>query len=413
MYPSKKPKFFYGYVIVSAAFVVMTLAFGINYSFGVFFEPLLAKFGWTRAVTSAAYSLCTLVAGFLGIFAGRLSDRFGPRVLSIAIGFFLGLGFLLLSQVSAIWQFYLFYGLIIAAGIGSCWPSLIPTVSRWFVGRRGLMTGIVASGIGFGALTIPPLASWLISTYDWHLAYIIIGLITLVLVSLAAQFLKRDPHQIGQLPYGEDKVKQEGSALEARGFSLQEAMHTRQFWTVCTIYFCVGFGLHTVMVHIVIHATGLGIPAATAASILAIIGGMSTVGRITGGGASDRFGVKPSLVFDFILMLAALLWLVSAREMWMLYLFGVVFGFAYGGIAALQPLLTAELFGLSSLGVILGSVAFIYTIGGAVGPLLAGHIFDITGSYSLAFMICAAIGIVGVVLTVVLRPITSELRVRS
>ncbi|UCH51267.1 MAG: MFS transporter [Chloroflexota bacterium] len=408
MHTSEKPKFFYGYVIVSAAFVVMTLAFGINYTFGVFLEPLLEEFGWARAVTSGAYSLSTMVAGFLGIFAGRLSDRFGPRVVGTAIGCFLGLGFLLLSQVSAIWQFYLFYGLIVAAGVGSGWPSLAPAVTRWFAGRRGLMTGIVASGIGFGSLTVPPLASWLISVYDWDLAYIIIGLIALVLVMLAAQFLKRDPRQIGQLPYGEDKVKQEGSVSEARGFFLQEAMHTRQFWMVCIIYFCFGFGLHTVMVHIVIHATGLGISATTAAGILATVGGMSTVGRITGGGASDRFGVKPSLVSAFILMSVAFLWLISAGEIWMLYLFGVVFGFAYGNIVALQPLLLGELFGLSSLGSILGTVAFIYTIGGAIGPFLAGYIFDITGLYRLAFIVCAAVSIVNVVLMVVLRPISDE-----
>ena len=133
-----------------------------------------------------------------------------------------------MSQVNAIWQLYLFYGLLIAAGVGGCWPSLIPTVARWFVVRRGLMTGIVASGIGFGTVTIPLLASRLISIYDWRSSYSIIGIIALVLIILAAQFLKRDPHQIGQLPYGQNEVRQESLVSQAKEFSFQEAIHTKQ-----------------------------------------------------------------------------------------------------------------------------------------------------------------------------------------
>ena len=405
---SKEPRFFYGYIIVLSASIIMMLTFGLNYTFGVFFKPLIAEFGWTKAATSAAYSLCTLVAGFLGIFAGRLSDRLGSRIVGIACGFFLGLGFLLLSQINAIWQLYLFYGLIIAAGIGGIWPALLPTVAKWFVARRGLMTGIVASGIGFGQIIVPPLASRLISIYDWRPTYIIIGIITLVFMIVAAQFLKRDPHQIGQLPYGEDKVKQESSVSEARGFHFQAAIHTRQFWMICIIYFCFGFCLHTVGVHIIPHATELGIPAISAANILAAIGGASIVAKLVLGSASDRLGAKPSLVFSLILLLAAFLWLQIARELWMLYLFSIVFGFGYAGTMTMQPLLTAELFGLSSLGIILGSVTFAYTIGGAAGPVLSGRIFDITGSYSLAFLACAVLTVIAIILILSLTPLKRE-----
>ncbi len=408
MSKTKKPRFFYGYIIVVAAFIIMALTFGLNHTFGVFFKPLIAEFGWTRAATSAAYSLGTLVAGFWGIFAGRLSDRFGSRTVGIAGGFFLGLGFLLMSQVNAVWQFYLFYGLIVAAGLGGVWPALLPTVAKWFVGRRGLMTGIVTSGIGFGMIIIPPLTSRLISIYDWRPTYIILGSITLVVIIVAANFLKRDPYQIGQLPYGEDEAKQESSVLEARGFHFQEAIHTRQFWMACAVYFSFGFSLHTVTVHIIPHAIELGIPAISAANILAAIGGASIVAKLALGSASDRIGVKPSLVFALILLLVAFLWLQLTRELWMLYLFGIVFGFAYGGTMALQPLLAAELFGLSSLGVILGSVTFAYTIGGAAGPVLAGHIFDITGSYRLAFLACAVLVVIAILLTLSLTPLKRE-----
>ena len=266
------------------------------------------------------------------------------------------------------------------------------------------MTGIVASGIGFGILIFPPVAIRFISSYGWRVSYIIIGIATLVLIILAAQFLKRDPHQIGQLPYGEVKIKQETSISKGEGISLGGAIRTGQFWVSCVIYFCFGFFLHNIMVHVVPHAIELGVSSIDAANILAIIGGTNIVGRIAIGGVSDKIGIKPSLILVFILASLVLFWLQLANELWMLCLFATIFGFAYGGIMASQALVVAELFGLSSLGAILGGVSFVYTIGGAVGPLLGGHIFDITGSYYLTFLVCAVVAIVGLILVWLLRP---------
>ena len=397
---TKKPGFYYGYIIIMVSVIVMMLTFGVNYTFGVFFKPLLAEFGWTRASTSAAYSISTFLAGFLGIFAGRLTDRFSAKVVSIAGGCFLGIGCILMSQINAIWQFYLVYGLIISAGIGGCWPSLIATVPKWFVLRRGLMTGTAASGIGIGMLVIPPFISRLIPIYGWRTSYIILGTFTLVLIVIAALFMKRDPHQLGQPLYGENRVKQGMKPPAAKMLSFQEMIHSWHFWMVCAIYFCFGFGLHTIMVHIVPHAIETGIHPETAAGLMAVIGGTSVLSKLVVGSASDRIAVRPSLAFNFILLIAALLWLQLAHNLWMLYLFAFAFGFAYGGIMTLQSLLSAELLGLSSLGLILGSVSFIYTIGSAVGPVLSGYIFDVTVSYKIAFLICAILA--AVALTVVL-----------
>ena len=270
-----------------------------------------------------------------------------------------------------------------------------------------MMTGVVFSGMGLGAVAIPPLATHLISIYDWRTSYIIVGIISLVLMVLAAQFLKRDPRQMGQLPYGENEVKPESSVSEARGFSVQEAIHTRQFWLVCGMYFIFLCCLLTVTVHIVIHATGLGISAASAANILAIVGVLFIVGVNVMGITGDRLGNKLAFFVSFVLMAIAFLWLLPSRETWMLYLFAGIFGFAYGGMQVLFSPIVAELFGLSSHGVILAMVGFAGAIGAAVGSALAGYIFDITNSYSLAFLICVIIAIVGFVLTLLLRPISS------
>ena len=162
------------------------------------------------------------------------------------------------------------------------------------------------------------------------------------------------------------------------------------------------------MVHIDPHATDLGTSATVAANIIAVIGGVSIGGRIIMGSGSDRIGSKSSCIIAFIMMASALLWLQIAKEVWMLYLFAAIFGFAYGGLAAIFPPLVAELFGLSSLGVIMGIIAFAGSIGGAIGPVLAGKMFDLSGSYGLVFLVCAAISTIGFISTAILTPTGRE-----
>ena len=391
--------------MVAVAFLIMLIMWGKSYSFGVFFKPLLAEFGWTRAMTSGVYSLSMLLTGLLSIGTGRLTDRFGPRVVVTGCGLFLGLGCLLVSQVSALWQLYLFYGVMIGAGLSGAVVPMVATVARWFVKRRGMMTGITVSGLGMGTLVMPPITNWLISTYGWRTSYIIVGITALVLVTSAAQFMKRDPGQIGQLPYGGNEVKEDDLNLAAADFSLRQAMQTRQLWLLCTMLFFFGASLQIIMVHIVPHATDLEISAASAAIILAIIGGLSTGGRVTMGITGDRIGNKLAFIMSFGLISAALFWLLAAKELWMLYLFAVIFGFGYGGIAALVSPIVAGQFGLNSLGIILGVVVFSCAIGETIGPVVAGHIFDTTGSYNLAFLICAAVSFISLILVSRLKPV--------
>ena len=403
---SKEPRFFYGYIIVIAGFFVMVLMNGAFYSFGVFFKPMLEEFGWTRAMTSGAYSLNMILWGLLSIITGRLNDRFGPRIVITACGFIFGIGYLLMSRINVIWQLYLVYGVIMAIGMSGGFAPIASTVTRWFTTRRGLATGIVISGIGVGTFVIPPLASQLISIYGWRTSYTVLGIITLVLLIISAQFLRRDPGQMGQMPYGEDKLKPKGSISETGGFSLKEAINTRRFWMLCAVYFCYGFIVHTIMVHIVSHATDLGIAPFVASGILAVIGGISITGRIGMGSVADKIGNKRSLLISFFLLAVALLWLLAVRQLSAFYLFAAVFGFPYGGLAIFNSLMTAEIFGLKAHGAIMGLVVFVYTTGSAIGPVLAGHIFDITGSYNSAFIVTAALGVAGFIVASLLPTAT-------
>jgi len=400
---AKKPGFFYGYVIVLVGFLVMALVFGTFYSFGVFFKPLSTEFGWTRATTSGAYSLAMFLSGLLAIVMGKLTDRFGPRIVMSLCGFLFGLGLLLMSRVSTVWQLYLFYGVVVGVGLSGAFVPPLSTVARWFVKRRGIMTGFVVAGIGVGTLIIPPVATWLIEKWDWSTAYIVLGAVALVLIILSAQFLRFDPRRMGLLPDGESE-EEAGLNLHARGFSFREAMGSWQLWVLFAILFCFGYCLHTVLAHIANHVTDLGFSATVGAGLLAVVGGLSIVGRITTGSITDRVGSKPPLIINFILMSGALFWLLAAGELWMFYLFAVILGFAYGGLAAMESPIVAELFGLSSHGVIMGVASFGYTAGGAVGPLVAGLIFDIFKSYQIAFLICAVVGVLGIILVWRLKP---------
>ena len=395
--------FFYGYFVVIAAFFIMFVMYATYYAFGVFFKPMLNEFGWTRAIISGTFSLSSIMMGLLGFAMGRLTDKFGPRIVMTTCGLLLGLGYVLMSQLDVVWKLYLFYGVIVGAGMGGSFVPLMSTVARWFDKRRSMMTGIVTAGIGIGALVGPPVASRLISAYGWRVSYVILGGIVLAVVVLSSQLIKRDPAQAGQMPYGAKKGEQKGLNPGAEALSLMEAFYTGQFWVVFGMFFCFGFCLFAVMVHIAPHAIELGISAASAANILATIGGLSIVGKILLGRAADIIGNRQIYIICFATMSAALFCLGPVKMVWIFYFFAVIFGLSYGGIVASESPLVALLFGLRSHGSILGVIAVGFTIGGAFGPLLAGHIFDVTGSYRPAFFICAAISFVGLILSFVLK----------
>jgi MFS family permease len=395
--------FFYGYFVAGASLFMISIIWAVYFAFGVFFKPILNEFGWTRAVTSGALSLAVIMSGLLTIAMGGLTDRVGPRTVMTLCGLLLGSGFILMSQVRALLHLYLFYGILVGVGMSGSFVPLISTVARWFVKRRGLMTGIVASGTGVGTLIGPLVASRLIPIYGWRVSYALLGGVLMAVVVLFAQFTKRDPSQVSQIPYGQNQIDQTKLNSKMEGLSLREAVCTLQFWVFSGAVFCYGYCVYAIMVHIVPHATELGISTIHAASILATIGGLSILGKILLGRLGDFIGNKPIIILGFILMSAASIWLVSARTQWMLFSIAGIFGFGYGGSTVSQSPLIAELFGLRAHGLIFGVFSVSVMSGGAVGPLLTGHVFDVTNSYKLAFLFCAIVAFAGIMFSTFLK----------
>ena len=388
-------------MVFSAAGILASHAL-IFYSFGIFLRPITEQFNWDRGALSAAVSIGMLVSGPFSIVVGKLSDRYGPRLLVTASAIISGLALMLMSQVSELWHVYVIYGVALSVGGSGCVVPVTTTIPRWFQQRRGTALGLTWTGIGLGGIIAPMLTQWLISSYDWPIAYIVIGSINLIVAVPLAQVLKGSPRQMRIQPYGDTSAWSGETESISEGLSLQQAIRTSRFWLFGMVMFCFIFIIQVMMAHIAPHAVDMGISAALAASIVSLWAAVSLIGRNTAGYVSDRFGPTLSIIFYLGIMALALVWLLFAKEVWMFYFFAVVYGIAYGGVVPLQTLVTGELFGLRYLGAVMATLMLIGSAGGALGAPLAGAIFDTADSYQLAFIICLGMAILAVILSVVL-----------
>jgi MFS family permease len=396
----EKPRLYYGYVVVTAASIMMVMIWGTFHAFGVFFEPFIKEFGWTRAVTSGASALNTMIFGILCIFSAGLSERLGPRWIMTICGIILGLGYFLMAQLTSAVELYLYFGVFVAIGMTPYIP-LLSLVPQWFTTNRGRMNAIVLSGMGLGTMIVPAIASALISVWGWRSAYLVLSITTVMVMVAVSQFLRGGPN----LPLNGKERRPSIGFTDQRneGSTLREAVCTKQFVLVCLLYFSFLFCVVSITVHLVIHAIGLGIPATRAAFTLSLIGGACIVGMNVMGNIADRFSNKVGLGFSYSLMGWSLVWLIPSHSEWSFYLFSIAFGFAYGGMQVLFSPLVAELFGTRSHGVILAAGALVGSVGAAVGPIVAGYIFDSLGSYTIAFILCAMLAFAGLVSTLLLQ----------
>jgi OFA family oxalate/formate antiporter-like MFS transporter len=386
---------------------------GIIYTFGIFFKPLIADFGWSRAATSGVYSLFQVSAGIAVIPLGWLADRFGPSRISVLSGFMIGLGLILTSQVSELWQLYLTYGVIVGIGVSGTFAICTGVTARWFFKRRGLALGIVSSGVGLGTVIMSPVAERLITAFGWSEAYIIIGLVTLVVIITCSVFLRSDPAEIGCRPYGEEGPPLQTPTTEHKngaicpttetGIALSVAFRNRHLWILISLFFFFGLGVQLVQVHFVNYATDKGITSFIAATFLSVIGVCSVVGRLASGAMSDRIGHIRALIICCVIFTVSLIWLTFAEQLWMFYFFAILFGLSYGGEVPLMPLLIGQFFGLKAVMALVGVTMASSRAGGALGAWMGGAVFDATNSYTVAFIIAAITGLLSLLIIPMLR----------
>jgi MFS family permease len=386
----------------------LCVAYGVQFTFGVFMPYISADIGCTRGALSLPYSMYVFVYSALGLMSGRLTDRWGPRVVLTTGGCLLASGIMLMSRVGALWQIYLALGLIAALGMSAAYVPCNATVVRWFTLKRGLALSIASSGASFGMFIFPPMTTVLITAGGWRGAYLILGLIAACTIITCAGFVVRDPEKLGLHPDGRARelslmLEPTSDIADCQSFTLAQARRTGAFWLLNLIFTLTWVVVFTPMVHIVPFAIDMGISPFRAAMTISVIGFAGFAGRLAIGPLSDRFGRIIALGACLLLQALSFGAFTFSSGLILLYFAGAMFGFSYGGITALFPALVGDFYGRAEVGAIVG---FIFALAGspaALGPLISGYMYDAAHSYTGAFDLSAGLNLAAFLLLFMLK----------
>jgi MFS family permease len=403
-------RIFWGWYVVAGAFLLMAVNYGARYTFGIFVQPLAAENDWSRSAVSLAASINLIVYALGGIGAGRLLDRIAPRWIATAGAVAGAAGLFLCAMARTPLELYLAYGVLY--GLGSSWVGTVTvtsSVGKWFVRRRGLAIGISSMGVSFGTLTLTPATAYILQHFSWKTGFVFIGFSLLIPGILIAQMLMRRtvPEAYGLKPDGEDPVATQPTSASSPAFPAPPASgksirKDSRFWILALSHGTAVMAALMAFVHQVPYAIDNGISRIAAATSLGAIGLAGLLGQFFFGWVSDRIGdAKYSAALGYTFMAAGTVILLHARSVEMLLAYAVVFGFGYGCLGPLLPILAADRFGRQSIGAVFGMLTFfVVGIGGSLGPLAGGLIYDTIGSYraawwlNLALLVAATGGIV-------------------
>jgi len=389
--------FFYGWIVLGAAALITCIGMGTLFSLGIFLKPIEASMGWSRTGISTIALLNWIFMGVGSFLWGTLSDRFGTRTVVLAGGGLLGLGLVLSSQVQALWQLNVTFGVMVGLGVGAFYAPLTATATKWFTANRGLAVAIVSAGIGLGVLLISPLARALTTAFDWRIAMLVLGDLAWLIVIPAALLIREEPGDLGAVARG-------GLASRQRDYTPAEVFRTPQFWVIAITHFACCAAHSGPIFHMVTNALDQGVATMTAATVLSLSGLASVAGRLATGMIADRVGAKPTLVAGLGVQAAIVALYLFARDAASFYVLALVFGLAYGGVMPLYALVTREYFGEKVMGSAYGGVFLVSTLGMGLGSFAGGWIYDHLGSYAWLYLSSAVIGVMAGVLALTFPP---------
>ena len=377
----------YGWVVVSVSAIVNSLAWSVRSTFSVFYAALLGEFAWRRGEAALGYSLSWLLLLVFSPLAGLLYDRWGARILVPAGGLLLGVALALTGQVTTLWQYYLAFGVLGGAGIACIQIPAAALVGRWFVRSRGAAMGVISAGASASAIIFYPLNTYLILVFGWRTALAIFGLLVVVVTIPLAAFLYRDPPENVNEPGGETKT----ADLVAADWTLGRALRSAPFWAVFAMWGFGVIGYQIVTTHQVAHALERGFSGATLGWVFGLGGACTVAGNVIGGSLSDRWGRGWVFALGSAIGIAGIgcLGWLDGPEDFLLLLGYVVAGVGFGMRISLLAAIPTDLFAGRHLGVILGAAQGGGGLGGFIGPFLGGWLFDVTGSYQIAFAVAA------------------------
>ena len=385
---SFQPTIFYGWVIIAAGTLLLSTSFGVSYSFGVFLKPLQKAFSWDRATASSLFSLFLALTGVVSVIGGWASDRYGPKIVVLLMGAFNGLSLVLTALVRSPSQLYFTYSMLLSLGNGAMYIVVMSTGMRWFSRKRATALGIMGSGGSLGPVFMAPVSAWIISSYSWRTAFLIMGIAAWAIILPAALFLKKEPFQEDSKTKASPPLQpsEEERLNTVRGFSLMRLMRSRDFWLLSLAWFAYSFCFYMVLAHFVPGAEDAGFAPVHAATLLSLLTAVAIPSRLAVGFVADLLDKRSVAAFFALIMAVAMFWLAFAHDAWMFYLFAILFGIGYGSIDPPIAALAGDIFGLPNAGTIMGYLMVAWGIGSASGPLVAGIIFDRTAGYPLAFV---------------------------
>lgn len=368
----------YAWVVVWATFTCLAVIFGVSYSFAAFFESFAVEFHAPRAEVALVFGLSGLIYFIGGAAAGLLSDRFGPRAVTVAGMLFIAAGLAAASLADTIGLVYAAYGVGVGIGIALVYTPAMANVPPWFDARRGLAAGIASAGIGAGTLVVPLLAARAIAMLDWRGALQALALGVLIVGLGATVLLKRAPAAVA------------ARAGSAAGTTLRDAVASADFRWLYLVCLLASPGMFIPFAHASAAARDLGVADAQAVGLVGLIGIGSLSGRFAIGGLADRLGRQRTLALTVASMGASYLVWHAAGGYPAMAVFALWMGLSYGGIVSLLPALCMDLFGARAVAAILGTLYTGAAFGNLIGPWGAGAVFDRFGSYTPVIWACIA-----------------------
>ncbi|MFC1934078.1 MFS transporter [Chloroflexota bacterium] len=419
----RRRKIFYGWWIVLATTITGFFAGGtFFYGFTVFFNPIRDTFRWTAAATSVAFIFQRIEFGVLGPVAGLLVDRVGPRKLMLWGWSIVGLGFFLMSRVNSLWAFYGSF-MLIAMGL-SFGHFIVPNtaIAHWFTKKRSRAITLTHVGMGASGLLVPLLAL-AISQFGWKTTLSITGIGLWAICLPLCLLMRHKPSQYGYLPDGEvraatddladvpnprssGKIAGQVSGSSAPDFTVKEALRTRAFWLLSLVYFFEHIGTSAIMVHIVPYLESVYVPTAIAATAVTGLTLCSLIGRLGFGFLGDLTSKRYLMAVAYTLQAIGIFVFAFAdfNRAWLIVLFLLAYAPGYGAPKPLRAALQADYFGTRSFGTIMGLMASMSMIAALVSPVVAGWIFDVTGSYRLAWQLFALATLPAIPLMLLAKP---------
>jgi MFS family permease len=373
------------WLILAGAFLAFTVGASVMHSYTVFLLAFIVEFGWTRAESSLAYSVGQLVGGLSSPLVGGMVDRLGARRMILLGGALLTLGLVGSAQANSLWQVVLLYGVVMTFG-ANCIGLLVfvPLISGLFPTRRGMAISVLQSANGFGRAVSAPVSQMLITGVGWRVAYLLEGAAALlILLPLAALF--RRGGGSGAAP----GTAARGTPAPVRHWTLAEAIRTSQFWLLFVVYMFTSIGSFLVSLHQIAFAVDVGFDPLYAASVLGMGSFLAMPGVILTGTLSDYIGREASALLAYgisIVGVGCALAITGPDQHLLLWLHACFFGLTWGARGPAITAKTADLFPGPRLGTILGVITIGSGLGAAIGSWAAGWIFDISGSYRVAFL---------------------------